>query len=163
MSSSTTVPLRTVGIVHSRFVDVQGMPVQTAAAVQEAGRIEVFAEFGPALQDIEGFEFLIVLTHMHLCEKERLQVLPFLDDQPHGAFATRAPSRPNRMGLSIVRLESVDGLFLHFTGNDMVDGTPVLDIKPYIPRFDVRETDRIGWFEGKLGQLPDKLSDGRMK
>lgn len=163
MTASTAVTLRTVGTVHSRFLEVEGMPVQTVAAAREAGRIEVVPEFGPALQDIEGFEFLIVLTHMHLCEKERLQVLPFLDDKTHGAFATRAPSQPNRIGLSIVRLESVEGLTLHFTGNDMVDGTPVLDIKPYIPRFDVRQTERIGWFEGKLDQLPTKLSDDRMK
>jgi tRNA (Thr-GGU) A37 N-methylase len=86
----------------------------------------------------------------------------FLDTESHGVFATRAPARPNRLGLSIVRLVSVEGTTLHFSGNDMMDGTPVLDIKPYVPRFDVRETERVGWFGARLDQLPGIRSDGRM-
>lgn len=162
MTHSIQVNVRSVGLIHSRFIAPEGMPIQTAAAGEELAVLEVFEEFREALQDIEGFEFLILLTHMHLCTRERLQVMPFLDDQTHGAFATRAPSRPNRIGLSIVRLESVDGLKLHFSGNDMVDGTPVLDIKPYVPAFDVRQTERIGWFGGRMGQLPTIRSDDRM-
>ncbi|ENO84712.1 SAM-dependent methyltransferase [Thauera linaloolentis] len=104
-----------------------------------------------------------LLTRLHLGTDEPLEVVPFLDDTGHGVFATRAPSRPNRIGLSIVRLAGIDGARLSFEGNDMVDGTPVLDIKPYVPAFDVRHTERIGWFAERLGQLRGKLSDGRMR
>ncbi len=156
------VVCRTVGIVRSRFAATEGMPIQTAGAADEPGRLEVLPEFALGLRDIEGFEFLILVTHMHLGTRESLEIRPFLDDKTHGVFATRAPARPNRLGLSIVRLLRVDGATLHFAGNDMVDGTPVLDIKPYVPRFDVRETTRIGWFADKLDVLPTIRSDGRM-
>ncbi|WP_390346071.1 tRNA (N6-threonylcarbamoyladenosine(37)-N6)-methyltransferase TrmO [Variovorax boronicumulans] len=153
---------RPVGVVRSRFTETSGMPIQTAGAPDEVGRLEVFAEFAPGLRDIEGFDYLILVTHLHRCAHERLEVVPFLDDATHGVFATRAPARPNRLGLSIVRLTAVEGTTLHFSGNDMIDGTPVLDIKPYVPRFDVRETERVGWFGARLDQLPRTRSDGRM-
>ena len=162
--SSSEVVCRPVGIVRSRFTEATGMPIQTAGAPEETGRVEVFAEFAPGLRDIEGFDYLILVTHLHLCAHERLEVVPFLeqDNASHGVFATRAPARPNRLGLSIVRLTSVEGSTLHFSGNDMMDGTPVLDIKPYVPKFDVRETARVGWFGDRLDQLPRTRSDGRM-
>ena len=156
------VVCRPVGLVRSRFTEAAGMPIQTAGAPDEPGRLEVFAEFAPGLRDIEGFDYLILVTHLHLCAHERLEVVPFLDNTSHGVFATRAPARPNRLGLSIVRLLSVDGTTLHFSGNDMMDGTPVLDIKPYVPKFDVRETERVGWFGARLDQLPRTRSDDRM-
>ncbi|BEP56795.1 tRNA (N6-threonylcarbamoyladenosine(37)-N6)-methyltransferase TrmO [Variovorax sp. V118] len=156
------VVCRPVGVVRSRFTETSGMPIQTAGAPDEVGRLEVFAEFAPGLRDIEGFDYLILVTHLHRCVHERLEVVPFLDDATHGVFATRAPARPNRLGLSIVRLTAVEGTTLHFSGNDMIDGTPVLDIKPYVPRFDVRETERVGWFGARLDQLPRTRSDGRM-
>ncbi|CAN5248234.1 tRNA (N6-threonylcarbamoyladenosine(37)-N6)-methyltransferase TrmO [soil metagenome] len=153
---------RPIGIVRSRFTEAVDMPVQTAGAPDEPGRVELQPEFVPGLRDIEGFDYLILLTHLHRCAQERLEVTPFLDTQSHGVFATRAPARPNRIGLSIVRLLRVDGATLHFEGNDMVDGTPVIDIKPYVPRFDVRTTERIGWFAGRLDTLADARSDRRM-
>ena len=153
---------RPLGIVRSPFTETAGMPIQTAGSPDEPGHVEVFEEFRPGLRDIEGFDYLILLTHLHRAQ-ERLEVVPFLDDTSHGVFATRAPARPNRIGLSIVRLVAVEpGGILRFTGNDMLDGTPVLDIKPYVPRFDVRATDRIGWFARKIGELPAVRSDGRM-
>jgi len=162
--SSSEVVCRPVGIVRSRFIESAGMPIQTAGAPDEIGRVEVFAEFVPGLRDIAGFDYLILVTHLHLCAHERLEVVPFLEqgNASHGVFATRAPARPNRLGLSIVRLASVEGGVLHFSGNDMMDGTPVLDIKPYVPKFDVRETARVGWFGDRLDQLPRTRSDGRM-
>lgn len=156
------VVCRPVGVVRSRFTEAAGMPIQTAGAPEEKGRLEVFAEFAPGLRDIEGFDYLILVTHLHLCAHERLEVVPFLDTASHGVFATRAPARPNRLGLSIVRLESVDGATLHFSGNDMIDGTPVLDIKPYVPAFDVRQAARVGWFGARLDRLPRTRSDDRM-
>lgn len=153
---------RPIGVIHSRFTDPQGMPIQTAGAPQESAQLEVFAEFAAGLKDIEGFEYLILLTHLHRCPHEKLEVVPFLDDHSHGVFATRAPARPNRIGLSIVRLESVQGRVLHFSGNDMLDQTPVLDIKPYVPRFDVRSTERIGWFAARVDQVAQTRADDRM-
>lgn len=152
---------RPIGVVRSRFAAPEGTPIQTAGAPQELGQIEIAPAYSAGLRDIEGFEYLIVLTHLHLAQ-ERLEVVPFLDDRSHGVFATRAPARPNRIGLSIVRLESVQGLVLAFSGNDMVDGTPVLDIKPYVPRFDARQTERIGWFAPRIAAVDTVRADSRM-
>ena len=160
--TDSTIILHPIGRVVSPWRSPVGMPVQTVAAPDSEGHIEIFEEFAPGLRDIEGFEYLIVLTHLHEAV-EKLEVTPFMDTQSHGVFATRAPARPNRIGLSIVRLVRVQGRHLHFRGNDMIDGTPVLDLKPYVPALDVRQTERIGWFGQGLRQLPGLLSDGRMK
>lgn len=157
-----TITLRPIGAIRSPFHSTQGMPIQTVAAADVEGELEVFEEFAAGLRDIEGFEYLIVLTHLHQAT-EKLEVVPFMDTVSHGVFATRAPARPNRIGLSIVRLLQVQGRVLRFQGNDMLDGTPVLDIKPYVPRLDVRATERIGWFGQGLQRLPSALSDERMK
>lgn len=156
------IVLRPIGVVRSPFADPVGMPIQTVAAPEAEGRVEVHADYVPGLRDIEGFDYLILLTHLHRAV-EKLEVTPFMDTASHGVFATRAPARPNRIGLSIVRLLRRDGNVLHFAGNDMVDGTPVLDIKPYVPRLDVRQTERIGWFAQGLQQLPTIQSDDRMR
>ena len=138
------------------------MPIQTAAATEETGCVEVLPAYEAGLRDIADFDYLIFITHLHRSAQELLEVVPFLDDRPHGVFATRAPARPNRLGLSIVRLLSVQGRMLEFSGNDMLDRTPVLDIKPYVPRFDQRSTERIGWFSGRIDGLAATRSDGRM-
>lgn len=151
-----------IGIVRSRFRAIAGMPIQTSAAPDEVGQIELFPEFVAGLRDIGGFEYLFVLTRLHRCSEERLDVVPFLDEVARGVFATRAPARPNRIGLSIICLERVEGHVLHYRGNDLMDETPVLDIKPYVPAFDVRSTDRIGWFEGRIDRLAETRSDNRM-
>jgi len=157
-----TITCRPIGRILSRFSETTGVPIQTAGAPDEPGQLEVFEAYAAGLRDIEGFDYLILLTHLHRCEHERLEIVPFLDDQVHGVFATRAPARPNRIGLSIVRLLGVEGRILRFSGNDMLDQTPVLDIKPYVPRFDVRSTERVGWFGPQLGRLEQTCSDDRM-
>lgn len=156
-----TITLRPIGIIHSPFQSTQGMPIQTVAAADVEGELEVFEEFVPGLRDIEGFEFLILITHLHQAV-EKLEVVPFMDTVSHGVFATRAPARPNRLGLSIVQLVQVKGRILCFRGNDMLDGTPVLDIKPYVPQLDVRSTEQVGWFGHGLQRLPGAVSDDRM-
>ncbi|MEX8194222.1 tRNA (N6-threonylcarbamoyladenosine(37)-N6)-methyltransferase TrmO [Comamonas guangdongensis] len=161
IAETSAIAMRAIGRVHSPFKNMVGMPIQTVAAAEHQGHIEVFAPFVPGLRDVQEFQYLIVLTHLHEAQ-EKLEVTPFMDNRSHGVFATRAPARPNRIGLSIIELLSVDGCTLKFRGNDMLDGTPVLDIKPYVPRLDVRETQRIGWFAQGLAQLPGKLSDDRM-
>ncbi len=162
MTDFPQVVSRPIGYVRSPFKDTVGMPIQTAGAPDAKGSLEILPEFVAGLRDIEGFEYLILITHLHLVATERLEVVPFLDDTSHGVFATRAPARPNRLGLSIVQLLSVEGGVLHFAGNDMVDGTPVLDVKPYVPAFDVRVTDRTGWFAKRIESLAVVRSDDRM-
>ena len=157
-----SIVLQPIGRVHSPFKHAVGMPIQTVAAQQHEGKIDVFPPFAAGLRDVQEFQYLILLTHLHEAT-EKLEVVPFMDTSSHGVFATRAPARPNRIGLSIVELLGMDGCWLHFRGNDMLDGTPVLDIKPYVPQLDVRETERIGWFARGLDQLPGRLSDERMR
>jgi tRNA-Thr(GGU) m(6)t(6)A37 methyltransferase TsaA len=158
-----SISITPIGVIRSEFKSKVGVPIQTASAPELRAALEVFPTYAAGLRDLEAFEYLILLTHMHLVTEELLEVVPFLDTVTHGVFATRAPSRPNRIGLSIVRLISIDGTTLHFEGNDMIDGTPVLDIKPYVPAFDVRQTERIGWFATRIDQLPGKRSDDRMR
>lgn len=160
-TTSHCIELQPIGFVHSPFRSIQGMPIQTVAAAEVDGHLEVLPQFQAGLRDIEGFEYLILITHLHQAV-EKLEVVPFMDTVSHGVFATRAPARPNRLGLSIVQLIKVDGGRLHFRGNDMLDGTPVLDIKPYVPMLDLRQTDRIGWFQQGLARLPTAQSDNRM-
>lgn len=160
--SPSSIALRPIGVVHSRFTDVVGMPIQAAAVPEEAAVIEVFEPFAEGLADIDGFDYLHIIAWLHRGSREDLRVTPFLDNAEHGVFATRAPARPNRLGLSVVRLLSVDGRRLRIAGNDMVDGTPVLDIKPYVPRFDIRQTERIGWFAKRIDQVARTRADGRM-
>lgn len=157
-----SITMRPIGVIRSPFRSTQGMPIQTVVAAEVEGEIEVAEAFVAGLRDVEDFEYLIVLTHLHQAT-EKLEVVPFMDTVSHGVFATRAPARPNRIGLSIVQLVEVQGRVLRFRGNDMLDGTPVLDIKPYVPKLDVRATERIGWFGQGLQRLPSTVSDDRMK
>ncbi len=162
MTPVENISLTPIGLIRSEFKSKVGVPVQTASAQESLARLEIASGYEAGLRDLEGFEYLILLTHLHLVTEERLEVVPFLDTVARGIFATRAPNRPNRIGMSIVRLLRIDGSVLHFAGNDTVDGTPVLDIKPYVPAFDIRQTERIGWFAATIDQLPGKRSDDRM-
>ena len=161
-NASTRIELQAIGFIHSPFHSVKGMPIQTVAAAEVEGRLQVLPPFQPGLRDIEGFEYLIFITSLHQAV-EKLEVVPFMDDRSHGVFATRSPARPNRIGLSIVQLIRVGDGCLYFKGNDMLDGTPVLDIKPYVPTLDVRHTEHIGWFQQGLQRLPTAQSDERMQ
>lgn len=151
-----------IGIVHSLFAAAEGMPIQ-AAASDVLGSLEVFPKYVEGLCDLDGFDHVILVYHFHLTTKEPLSVIPFLDNRPHGVFATRAPTRPNRLGLSIVRLPKVTGNVLDIANVDMVSGTPVLDIKPYVAAFDFRPDGRISWFEGKIDRLATARADARMR
>ena len=135
------------------------MPIQASRAKDAQGTVEVFPEYAEGLADLDGFSHIILLYHFHKSRQCRLRVVPFLDTQKRGIFATRAPSRPNPIGLSIVRLVSIAGNRLTVQGVDMLDGTPLLDIKPYVPEFDEREYVRIGWLENVRDH--DPVSDDR--
>lgn len=150
-----------IGIIHSPFPEPKGTPIQPTAARDVDGIIEIYPEYVEGLKDVEGFSHLILLYHFHLVKEYALLVKPFLDNERHGIFATRAPARPNSIGFSIVRLSRVDGHKLHIRDVDIVDGTPLLDIKPYIPEFDVREVVQSGWFAKNVHKLSTAKDDGR--
>ncbi len=138
--------MRPIGVISSPFAEKAATPVQ-AARSQARGQVEVYPEFEEGLQDIEGFSHITLLYVFHCSEGYALRVTPFLDDQLHGLFATRFPCRPNPIGISTVKLVRRQGNRLDVEGVDVLDGTPLLDIKPYVPEFDVRESVRAGWFE----------------
>ena len=154
---------RPVGVIHSPFKEPRGTPIQPKAAEGVKGTVEVFDEFKEGLADLDGFSHVILIYHFHLSEGYTLKVKPFLDDTCRGLFATRAPRRPNPIGISVVPLVRIDGATLHITNVDIIDGTPLLDIKPYVPEFD-REVDiRVGWLTGKSRRVKDTFSDDRFK
>jgi tRNA-Thr(GGU) m(6)t(6)A37 methyltransferase TsaA len=136
---------RSIGMIHSPYRDAANMPIQPPGAAGVAGTIAVDEKYQDGLKDIDGFSHLILIYHFHLSRGFSLQVKPFLDDATHGVFATRAPRRPNPIGMSIVRLVLVEGSLLHIEDVDIVDGTPLLDIKPYVPLFDNRQDVKTGW------------------
>jgi len=150
-----------IGIIHSPHKSTEGTPIQPSGAKGVEGRIEVFPEYIAGLSDLAEFSHIFMLYHFHLSRKYSLKVKPFLDDQKRGLFATRAPSRPNPIGLSVVRLIDVKKGNLHVQDVDVVDGTPLLDIKPYVPDFDVREVDKQGWIGKNTGKVGDVVDDGR--
>jgi tRNA-Thr(GGU) m(6)t(6)A37 methyltransferase TsaA len=150
-----------IGIIHTPHKTTEGTPIQPTGAIGVVGRIEIFAEYTAGLADLAGFSHIFILYHFHLSRKFSLKVKPFLDDQKRGLFATRAPSRPNPIGLSVVRLLDIENETLHVQDVDVVDGTPLLDIKPYVPEFDVREVDKLGWLGKKTGKIEDVVDDGR--
>jgi tRNA (adenine37-N6)-methyltransferase len=137
--------LQPIGVIHTPFADPAQTPIQAARSTA-LGQIEVFPEFAEGLRDIEELSHLILLYVLHRHDTYQLHVQPFLDDRLHGVFATRYPQRPNFIGLSIVHLITRHAQVLEFEGADMLDGTPLIDIKPYVPEFDVRTDVRVGWY-----------------
>ena len=154
---------RPIGIIHTPFKEVENMPIQPSGAAEICGTVELFPEFAEGLKDLDGFSHLILLYHFHESRGYKLIVTPFLDSEPRGVFATRAPKRPNPIGLSIVRLVRIQGSTLDIENVDILDGTPLLDIKPYVPEFDHQEDCRIGWLEQVQRMVKTKRSDDRFR
>ena len=142
--------MRPIGVIHSPFREKEQTPIQPSRS-QAKGRVEVYPEFAAGLEDIEGFSHIILLYMFHQSSGFTLRVKPFLDDQQHGLFATRYPKRPNPIGISVVRLARRDENILEIEGVDVLDGTPLLDIKPYVSEFDLRNGRRSGWLEKQRG------------
>jgi tRNA (adenine37-N6)-methyltransferase len=135
-----------IGILHTPFRSTDGMPIQSSRSDAE-GTAEIFYAFLDGMDGIDEFSHLYLIYHLHHAPFEApLRVRPFLDDRDHGVFATRFPHRPNPIGLSVVKIIRVDGACIQFSGADMLDGTPLLDIKPYIPEFDIFEVEKTGWY-----------------
>jgi tRNA-Thr(GGU) m(6)t(6)A37 methyltransferase TsaA len=150
-----------IGVARTPFRETAGMPIQPRGAGDTPGSIEIRPELAPGLRDLEGFSHIFVLYHFHRAGPMRLEVRPFLDAATHGVFATRAPVRPNPIGLSVVRLTAVRGNVLEVAGIDLLDGTPVLDIKPYVPEFDCFEPERLGWLAGRRHRTGEQRADER--
>ena len=150
-----------IGVIHSQFKEPKGTPIQPSAAKGIEGTVEVFPEYAEGLKDVECFSHIILVYHFHLARKSSLKVKPYLDNEVRGVFSTRAPSRLNPIGISIVRLIGIEDTILKIQDVDIVDGTPLLDIKPYVPAFDVRETMEIGWLEKNILKLSVSKDDGR--
>jgi tRNA (adenine37-N6)-methyltransferase len=138
-----------IGVIHTPFQEKETTPIQSARS-EAAGTIEVFPQYMDGLEGVEEFSHLILFYVFDRSPLEvPLKVKPFLDDKNHGIFATRFPVRPNPLGFSVVRLEGCEGNRLNIMGSDMLDGTPLLDIKPYVPMFDVYQTSKTGWYENR--------------
>jgi tRNA-Thr(GGU) m(6)t(6)A37 methyltransferase TsaA len=136
------------------------MPIQPAGAAAAPGTVEVFEAYHRGLKDLDGFSHIILVYLFHRSEGFELEVVPFMDTEPRGLFATRAPRRPNPIGLSVVRLERVENGILYVSNIDVLDGTPLLDIKPYVPQFDSASDVHTGWLErGDRDVLEQKADD----
>jgi tRNA (adenine37-N6)-methyltransferase len=153
--------VRPIGFLRTPFTRVDDMPIQPSGARGVAGSIEILPQYLDGLADLDGYSHIIVLYHFHRAPGARLKVKPFLDDVERGVFSTRAPCRPNPIGLSLVRLIRVDGPTVHIADIDALDGTPVLDIKPYVPDFDAALEVRLGWLERLIAEAGVCRSDAR--
>ena len=145
MNPGPTVTYRPIGVLCSEHTLAGKTPIQPVYARGCRGRVEVFPEFAEGLADLEGFSHIYIICHFHRAQAAQLKVKPFLQDKEHGVFATRSPVRPNPIGLSVVELVRREGNVLYLDGRDVLDGTPLLDIKPYTAKFDHIETTRNGW------------------
>lgn len=139
-----------IGIIHSPFKKMPGTPIQSAFSKDGEGTVELFPQFTEGLKDLKGFSHIILIYHFHKSKGYDLLCRPFLDEVKRGLFPTRAPRRPNPIGLSIVRLRKIRGTTLSVDSLDVLDETPLIDIKPYIPQFDALTSSQVGWFEKAL-------------
>lgn len=150
-----------IGIINSPHKQMEGIPIQSRGASGIRGSITIYPPFLEGLLDLEGFSHLILIYHFHLSDGYELQPTPFLDTRPHGVFSTRAPRRPNAIGMSVVRLIRRQEHHLEIENVDILDGTPLLDIKPYVPQFDIVETEKCGWLENRGKNIGEIRSDDR--
>jgi len=155
------IQFKPIGVIHSPFKEAKGTPIQPAGAEGINGSIIVFPEYAQGLKDLEGFSHIILLYYFHMVGKPSMMVTPFMDSIPRGIFATRSPRRPNAIGISMVHLIRIEKNVLHIQDIDILDGTPLLDIKPHVPDIDRRDVERIGWLENNIQKLRDSKDDGR--
>lgn len=160
ISSDRSYILKPIGVIRSPHKTKEDVPRQSYLS-KDIGELEVFPEYEDGLKDIEGFSHLVVLYIFHKAEGFALHVKPFLETNLRGVFATRHPRRPNYIGLSVLELLERNGYRLRVKGIDVIDGTPLIDLKPYVPRFDVRKNVRIGWLEDKVDENSQHMLDTR--
>lgn len=155
------IKYKPIGIIRSPFKESIGIPRQAVGASNVKGQIQIFERFIEGLKDLDGFSHIVVIFHMHLVKKPSLKACPPWDGKEHGVFAARSPYRPNPIGVSVVRLKNIAHNILHITGVDMADGTPALDIKPYIPDLNPKNDIRIGWLTDKVEGMNKSKSGDR--
>jgi tRNA-Thr(GGU) m(6)t(6)A37 methyltransferase TsaA len=151
-----------IGIIHTPHKDPKGTPIQPTGATEFEGVIELEPKYREGLQDLDGFSHIILLYQFHKSKQYNLSVKPYMDTKQRGLFATRYPARPNSIGLSVVRLKKIIENKLFIQDVDMLDGTPLFDIKPFVPAIDNRVDCRIGWLEDKVNRISETKSDGRI-
>ena len=160
--NETEFTFRAIGVLRTPYKSKSGVPIQGIFDPESEGRVEIFEQYESGLKDIEGFSHLILLYVFHQSEGYDLICKPYMEDRLHGVFSIRAPKRPNPVGFSVVRLDKREGSVLHLAEVDMLDGTPLLDIKPFVPKFDHRENARVGWMEGTFRDMKGApVSDNR--
>ncbi len=150
-----------IGHINSPFTELVNMPIQPKGAVDVTGSVIIKEQYLEGLKDLEGFSHIYLLYEFHKAIRTELTVVPFMDKKPRGVFSTRSPLRPNHIGLSIVELVSIKGVELTIRGVDILDGTPLLDIKPYISEFDRVGESKSGWLKGNKEEVQEKRSDNR--
>ena len=150
-----------IGIIHSPYKLIEDMPIQPKGASEVAGHVIVDEKYIDGLQDIDGFSHIYLLYSFHKATRIEMHVTPFMDRQTRGVFATRSPLRPNHIGISIVKIKRVEGNKIVVEGIDILDGTPLLDIKPYIEKFDAVKESTSGWLQANDEEISKKRSDNR--
>jgi tRNA-Thr(GGU) m(6)t(6)A37 methyltransferase TsaA len=155
MGDMSGIVFHPIGVIHSPFKQQEGTPIQSALAGKAAGWIDVAPAFAVALRDLQEFERIWVLYHLDRTADFKPLVTPYLDTAEHGLFATRSPARPNPIGMSVLQLGAIVGTRIDVVGIDILDGTPLLDIKPYVPDFDAFRPSRAGWFDRVTVRKPE--------
>ncbi|MBW1637308.1 MAG: tRNA (N6-threonylcarbamoyladenosine(37)-N6)-methyltransferase TrmO [Deltaproteobacteria bacterium] len=150
-----------IGTIHTPFTNLEDMPIQPKGAKEVIGEVEINSELVEGLTDLEGFSHIYLLYEFHMAQRTALKVTPFMDTSKRGVYATRSPLRPNHIGLSIVKLEKVENNIITVLGIDVLDGTPLLDIKPYIAAFDEIRESSSGWMQASAKDVARKRSDRR--
>ncbi|HEY0196057.1 MAG TPA: tRNA (N6-threonylcarbamoyladenosine(37)-N6)-methyltransferase TrmO [Methanobacterium sp.] len=163
VNNMDVIKYKPIGIIRSPFKELEGMPIQPVGASGIKGEIHIEEEYKEGLKDLEDFSHVILIYHLHLINGFSLKVKPFLDNKDHGLFATRAPKRPNPIGLSVVSLDKILDNVIHISSVDILDGTPLLDLKPYIPNIEKRDDEEvcIGWLEERVHKASYTKSDDR--
>lgn len=153
--------MKPIGIIHSPFNNKKEMPIQSVGAKQIKGYLEIYPEFLPGIKDLDGFSHIFVIYQFHKNKDFKLITIPFLDNTERGVFSTRAPKRPNPIGLSIFKILSIENEKIYVSGIDVLNETPLLDIKPYVSKFDVINNTKNGWLENVMHKSEDYKSDDR--
>lgn len=153
--------MQPIGTIHTPFSDLESMPIQPGGGADVVGTLEIFEQYIEGLADLDGFSHIYLIYNFHRATRTALTVVPFMDTSPRGVFATRSPLRPNHIGMSIVKLLDIESNKVTIQSIDILDGTPLLDIKPYVAAFDAVGQSRSGWMRGSPAEVADKRSDDR--
>ena len=159
------IELECIGEIQTEFSEIEGMPIQPTGAKGIKGKVIIKDKFAEGLKDLESFSHIHLIYILHKVEGYHLQVKPFMDNTKHGIFATRSPKRPNRIGMSVCKLNKIEGNIVHIENVDILNKTPLIDIKPYVPQLyeDTIDELKIGWFEKNYQKAKTKKADSRFK